>query len=500
MAEETNLSKGNHIEKESLFELSITGLLIISCTGKIIKCNKAAIDLFGGSLNLEGVLINKLFYTDPPFELTEVLDCINADSIISEQMLMLGTEKETAFWAKIHISAVSSDSSEQNTFLCQIQNVSDLKQATEEINYHNHLLNELINSIPDNIFIKDTDSRFLLANRSIARLMGAVSASNLIGNTDFDFYPKKLAKKFRDDELQVMNTGKALINMVEQVIDPEHNRHWYSTSKTPLRNSEGEIIGIMGIGRDISDLVKEKKALRKAKLAAEKADQLKSAFLANLSHEVRTPLNGILGFSQFLKKSFANDPKTSKYLEYIIRNGKRLLHLISDIVDLSKIECDQLLLNDKKFNISELMRKLERATHLLLAEEEKTDIIVRLEIATDDETIMLCSDDQRIEQILFNLLSNAVKFTDKGGIHFGYSLIRNKLRFFVRDTGIGIEEENITQIFDRFIQVDNTLARQYEGAGLGLTIAKGLVGLLKSKIIVDSTPGKGSEFSFSLPI
>lgn len=484
---------------ESLFDLSVIGLLLISHSGKILKGNKAAYHLFGGSLDLEGVPIKKLFYTDPPFELPKLLEAIKNDSSLGEHMLMLGTDKENAFWATIHISPVASNNKNQDTFLCQIQNVSALKQATEEVNYHNTLINELINSIPDNIFIKDKNSRFLLVNRSITLLMGACSTNELIGKTDFDFYPRKLAQKYRNDELTVMNTGKANLNIVEQVIDQDHNRLWYSTSKIPLRDSEGEVIGIMGIGKNITDLVKEKKALRKAKLAAEKADELKTAFLANLSHEVRTPLNGILGFSQFLKKTIPNDPKTSRYLEYIIRNGKRLLHLISDIVDLSKIECDQLTLSQKKFNLYELMNKLNRSLHLMLEEENKKDIKTYLEVDPEMESLFLCNDDQRIEQILHNLLSNAVKFTEKGSIHFGFSGKKNMLRFFVKDTGIGIDEKDAKQIFGRFTQVDNSLARQYEGAGLGLAIARGLVTLLKGSIGLNSIPGKGSEFYFIIP-
>jgi len=377
--------------------------------------------------------------------------------------------------------------------------VSDVKQATKEINYQNHLLHELINSIPDNIFVKDRDSRFFLANRSICEIMGACAVSELIGKSDFDFYPKKLAQKYRNDEITVMSTGKSMINIVEQVVDRDHNRHYFSTSKIPLRDNFGNIIGIMGLGRDITNLVKEKKALRKAKQAAEKADHLKSAFLANLSHEVRTPLNGILGFSQFLKKSSSGDPETSKYLEYIIRNGKRLLHLISDIVDLSKIESEQLTLNYKDFNLYDIMRKQEQVLHIMLDEENKKHLKTHLDVEEPLKEFMVCSDDQRVEQIISQLLSNAVKFTEKGSIRCGYSQSGDHVQLFVRDTGIGIEENEIPAIFERFSQVDNTLARQYEGAGLGLTIVHGLVHLLNGHLEVESTPGKGSEFLISIP-
>lgn len=500
MAGESSIKRQYQLKSEDLFELSVTGLLLISRSGKILKANEAVRKLFAGKPDLEGIQIQRLFSTDPPFDLTDFLGTLPTNTVSSDQILMLGIDKKNSFWASVHFTCLSYQQDEECVYLCQIQNVSDVKQATDEINYQNHLLHELINSIPDNIFVKDKDSRFLLANRSVSFLMGACSVSELIGKTDFDFYPKKLAQKYRNDEIRIMNSGKPMINIVEQVIDQEHNRHYYSTTKTPLYDSSGKVIGIMGIGRDITDMVKEKKALRKAKLAAEKADHLKSAFLANLSHEVRTPLNGILGFSQFLKKSFTNDPKTSKYLEYIIRNGKRLLHLISDIVDLSKIESDQLTLNFKDFSLYDVVRKQGQVLRLTLDEDDKKQVETYLDVDESNREFILYNDDQRIEQIMFHLLSNAAKFTEKGSIHYGYSLAGKYVKLFVRDTGIGIKEKEIPHIFERFVQIDNTLARQYEGAGLGLTIVHGLVTLLNGSVEVKSAPGKGSEFLVSIPI
>jgi PAS domain S-box-containing protein len=500
MSAQKNLPENTDSGQLDLFDLSVTGLLLISTDGAIRKANRAAREMFGSSAVRNGTAIQKIFHDDSASSLSEILKrLLKKKSFQISHLLMLDANKGNVFWANMHFSLIDDTSSGQPFFLCQIQNISDLKKATDEALYHNYLLNELINSIPDNVFIKDAQSRFLLANRSVAEVMGAFSPEELIGKTDFNFYPDKLARKYRNDELEVMKSGKAKLNIIELIIDRDKQKRWYSTSKIPLISSNGDIIGIMGIGRDLTDFVEEKKDMHKAKLAAERADRLKSAFLANLSHEVRTPLNGILGFSQFLKKSLSDDPKTSKYLDYIIQNGKRLLYLISDIVDLSKIECHQLILNNKEFSVLELMRKLERSAHIMLEEENKKNITLCLDIKPKDENIILHNDDQRIEQILHNLLSNAVKFTEQGDITFGYCSNNGKLEFMVKDTGIGIEDENQKQIFESFVQVDNTLTRQYEGAGLGLTIAKGLCKLLKGEIYLKSAPGKGSEFIFTIP-
>ncbi|MBN1951331.1 MAG: PAS domain-containing protein [Bacteroidales bacterium] len=487
------------VEEENLFELSVTGLLLISPSGIIMKANKSACQLVGDPACLDGMDIHQLFKYSPAFNLERLISKLREIDGPYEFTSLLGWDEKLSFWANVHFTLLSSGMSEKENLLCQIINISELKQATEDVSNHMHLINELINNIPDNIFIKDTESRFILANLSVSRLMGAFSANEVVRKTDFDFFPKKLALKYRNDELKVMRTGKAQINLTEQVVDTNHNRLWFSTSKIPLRNSSGEIIGIMGIGRNITDLVKEKKALRKAKQAAEKADHLKSAFLANLSHEVRTPLNGILGFSQFLRKSAPEDSKTAHYIDYIIRNGKRLLHLITDIVDLSKIESDQLVLSLKKFSLLDFMNKNERSLHLMLEEEGKKEAIKPLLIMGKGcAEVSLCQDDYRLEQIILALLSNAVKFTEQGSIHLGCFQTADEISFFVRDTGIGIDEKDIPHIFERFTQVDDTIARQYEGAGLGLTLVKELVRLMNGSIKVSSSLRQGSEFSFTI--
>ena len=330
--------------------------------------------------------------------------------------------------------------------------------------------------------------------------MGAESPEELFGKTDFDFYPKKLASKYRKDEVEIIESGKAKIDIIEQVIDRDHNIHWYSTSKLPLKDSNGRIIGIMGIGREVTRLIKEKKALRKAKIAAEKADQLKTSFLANLSHEVRTPLNGILGFSQFLKQVGTNNPKTDKYIDYIIHNGKRLLNLITDIIDISKIDAGQLRLSITDLSVDDLMNKLERSAMELLAGENKKEISLKLQVDGAEKSVMQSTDAQRLEQILRILISNAVKFTDRGTITLGYTLKAGVIEYYVRDTGIGIDPKDFSQVFERFIQADNSLSRQYEGVGLGLSIASELVRLLHGEIDLKSKVNKGTEFTVSFPL
>lgn len=495
----------NHIIREYadsiLFDLSIIGNLILSPTGTILLANKTAIRLFIENEQLVGKTLKELFFTEPDFDVATLLYTILTEDNIEEQYIgQLGFSKETTFWATLNISLLNTPHDNEPYIFCQIQNVSDLKKATDEINNRNHLINELINSIPDNIFVKDTESRFLLANLYLTNNIGAKTPQDLLGKTDFDFFPKKLAGKYRMDELEVIRTRKAKIDIVEQVIDKQNNIRWYSTSKLPLYDNNGLIIGIMGIGREITRLVKEKKALKKAMHTAEKANKLKTAFLSNLSHEIRTPLNGILGFSQFLKDVGPDNPKSSKYLDYIISNGNRLLNLIVDIIDISKIDAGEISLQHMGFNVNDLINKLKGYTETGLATENKLNIGLKLEVDDINKPFIFYTDKQRLEQILRIVLSNAIKFTDAGSISLGYHIFEDTIQFMVRDTGIGIDRKHHKQIFDRFNQVDNSTTRKYEGVGLGLSIAKELIKLLNGEIELRSKLNKGSDFFIRLPI
>jgi two-component system, sensor histidine kinase and response regulator len=362
---------------------------------------------------------------------------------------------------------------------------------------HNSLLQQLINNMPDNIFVKDTHSKFVIANHWIARIIGVESTKMLIGRTDFDFFPKKLAQKYYNDELKIIQTGRPLLNEQEKVLVNGRIR-WYSTTKVPLYDEHGNIAGIVGVGRDITKNVREKKALEKAKKEAEIADHLKLTFLANLSHEIRTPLNGILGFSQFLRQKQHSEEKQNKYLDIILANGKSLLMLINDIIDISMIESNQVSIKKRPFRLNELIDQAYANYVYQLSQKNKKIKLVAHKALLNEEDIIV-SDDFRINQIMGNLISNAIKFTERGKIEFGYTLDQNKIEFYIADTGIGIKKEQQEEIFKRFRQADESMTRNYGGTGLGLSICRGLVYLLNGKIWVKSEPGQGSTFYFTIP-
>ncbi len=237
-----------------------------------------------------------------------------------------------------------------------------------------------------------------------------------------------------------------------------------------------------------------------AKHKAEEADKLKSAFLANMSHEIRTPMNAILGFSELIIRENINQEKKQLYADYIRSNGKLLLTLIDDIIELSKIEAGIYNIRRQPVDLNKLFDEIH---HDALAEKKrlKRDIAIIRDVNIDTPIEHIIADGNRLKQVLLNLISNAIKFTPKGNITMGYRIPNNAtIEFFVCDTGIGIPKTMHTIIFERFRQVDDSAQRQYGGTGLGLAISKKLVELMGGKIWVESDEGKGSCFRFSLPL
>jgi PAS domain S-box-containing protein len=233
-----------------------------------------------------------------------------------------------------------------------------------------------------------------------------------------------------------------------------------------------------------------------AKNKAEESDHLKSAFLANMSHEIRTPMNAIMGFSEFLMEPGLTKDELEKYIQIIQANSQRLLLIISDIIDISKIQAGQFSIKSENIDVNLLMNEL------LDTYQNKNSInkvAIHLFAEAPYRLVEIQTDGGRIKQIFCNLLNNAKKFTNEGEIEFGYELKEKFIRFFVKDTGIGIEPENLTFIFDGFRQVDAPLKKLNGGNGLGLTISKALVERLGGTIQVNSVFGKGSKFVFTIP-
>ncbi|MFP4060479.1 MAG: ATP-binding protein [Bacteroidota bacterium] len=241
------------------------------------------------------------------------------------------------------------------------------------------------------------------------------------------------------------------------------------------------------------------KTLKEARRKAEESDYLKTAFLANMSHEIRTPMNGIVGFSQLLRRPALSEEKKSTYLDIIYSNSLQLQSIINDIIDLSKIESNQISIEKEYFDINQLLEEKATFFNEYVKIERKHDIKVKVTGLLDEDDKIIYADKVKVTQILNNLLKNAIKFTTKGSVTIRCYIEKEELHLEVTDTGIGIRKEDLFIIFERFRQADNSARRKYGGAGLGLSITRGLVNKMQGKIKVDSEPGKGSIFTVSIP-
>src|SRR6056297_2311333 len=246
---------------------------------------------------------------------------------------------------------------------------------------------------------------------------------------------------------------------------------------------------------------KYKNNLLEAKEKAEESDKLKSAFLANMSHEIRTPMNGIIGFTELLRTNRVTKEKEKQFLDIIDKRSKHLLQLINDIIDISKIEANQLKIEKELFSVNDFLNDLYDVYKNELHNRGKQNVQLYLKNDLNTNNLKINSDETRVKQILTNLLSNAIKFTDAGSIVFGIKKEKKgSVTFFVEDTGMGIPEEKKEEIFNRFQQVENLGTKKYGGVGLGLSISKSLTDLLGGEIWVESEEGKGSRFAFTIPV
>ncbi len=236
--------------------------------------------------------------------------------------------------------------------------------------------------------------------------------------------------------------------------------------------------------------------MKKALQRATEADRLKSAFLANMSHEIRTPMNGILGFTNLLKNNALNTYDKEKYLSIIEKSGKRMLGLINDLIDISKIESGMSEVVTRDFSLNEMILDIHS---FFKPEAEAKNLKLSCTTGLPNDSDIIKTDHEKIYAILINLVKNAIKYTNSGSISFGYELNNHSIHFTVKDTGIGIPKEKLNSIFNRFVQANSSLSRNFEGVGLGLAITKAYVELLKGKIWVDSTFAKGSVFTIEIP-
>ena len=357
-------------------------------------------------------------------------------------------------------------------------------------------LKKAIDTSGEAIFLTDREGIFTFVNPAFIALYGFTSdeiigkvtprilKSGLLDGSVYENFWKTLmdGNEVRGELVNLRKDG-TLINI--------------ESSATPISDEENNIIALLIIQRGNCVRKQIEQELIVAKEKAEESDRLKSAFLANMSHEIRTPLNSILGFSTLLLDPFFDNKEQIEFANLIITNGNNLLTIISDIMDISKIESGEIKIRKSEIDAQKFLTTIKEQFSY---QAEGKNLELRLTCPANDQEKMIFADPERLRQIFNNLMSNAIKFTEIGHIEIGCLLKGEMIEFYINDTGIGIPEVYHEVIFERFRQVENEKTRKYGGNGLGLTISKNLIELMGGKIWLESEPDEGSTFYFSLPI
>lgn len=485
-----------------LYDFAPIGYLTLSTTGEITKINFAAARMLDKD---RLYLINQRFANflskDSKSAFTHFFQNVFSESGKQTCEVIVSIKEN------IPLYAVIDGIVNQTSDLCLLtmRNITKrrlaeigLLESNEKIKESENNFRQLVSNI-DECFWLRTDNEILYVSPGFEKIWG-MPCQYLYDNPQLftekihpDDKPEVL-KIFQSDDF--VKTG--IFDFDYRIIRGDNEVRWINAKTFPIFDNTGKIIRRAGIALDITEKIQQYKELVEEKKHAEESDLLKSAFLANMSHEIRTPMSGILGFAELLKDVDLENDRQQEYIRIIEESGERMLNIINEIIDISKIESGQM-----RVNISEvdLNKCLEDNYNFFKPEAEKKNIELKMTKVLQNKEAVIKTDQYKLNGILTNLIKNAIKFTKHGSIEFGYVLNSSKteLEFYVKDTGAGIPIDRQTAIFDRFIQADieNKMAQQ--GAGLGLTISKAYVDMLDGKIWLESIVNVGTTFHFTLP-
>ena len=393
--------------------------------------------------------------------------------------------------------------------------ILDLSQSRlgERLSQSEQFLELVVEFIPNMIFVKEArDLRFVRFNKAGEELVGP-SRSTLLGKSDYDFFPKEQAEYFVAKDREVIKT-KAVVDIPEEPIQTANGTRYLHTKKIPVFDKDGNPQYLIGISEDITEkkiaeqqkiaLLQAEAARQQAEKSAEQmallnekandANRAKSAFLANISHELRTPLGAMLGFAELALETTSQEEKAD-YVQTILRNGKELLRIVDEVLDISKAESNSIEIEKVRFSLSDFLKDIG---HLMEVRAKQKNLNLKF-VSQGNLPTFIYSDPYRLRQILLNVIGNAIKFTEQGTVTAETVQEGDLVKFTVTDTGIGIDSVQAEKLFRPFAQADDSTTRKFGGTGLGLYLSRRLARLLGGDVkILQSTAGQGSRFEVSV--
>mgnify|MGYP006282269397 CR=1 FL=1 len=496
-----------------MFHNLVEGVYRTTPEGIIIDANPALVQILGFP-NKESLLETNAntLYPDKRDRLKE-FKLASEKNIITSNEIRLRQYNNNIIWVSDSYRAVRDGEGKIEYFEGTIVDITERKEAEEALHRSEERYKNFISQVADAVyrfeFVKPVsvnlsiekqidriydDSRLAECNPAFLKMYGLKSESDILNNTVTDFHGTKDNIHNRQVTAEFIRAGYKTENNITEEIDSQGNRKYFNNNTVGIIK-DGYLIRIWGTQTDITEQKKFENELIQAKQKAEESNKLKTHFLANMSHEIRTPMNSIIGFMDFLQTMDLTAKERDSYIDTMHKSGQRLLDTINDIIEMSKIETENIKPELTEIDLGSLMDYL---SGLLRPQAEEKNL--ELKLSEDPENdYLLRSDKNILLSILTNLIKNAIKFTREGSIELGYYSEEDNIIFFVKDTGIGIPESHHETVFDRFVQADIEMSRSYEGSGLGLSIAKEYSDILGGRIWFDSKENEGSTFYFSLP-
>ncbi|WP_052721421.1 PAS domain S-box protein [Methanococcoides methylutens] len=475
---------------EIIFNSVNDGILIYASDGHFLEVNRVMCDDLGYQKD-ELLQMTVMDITPPEFrKITgeQIAEKLKQGSGFVETMVQC----KDGSLASIELNVRPIKYKGTPAVLAVARNITERKIAERKLRESEEKFKTVFESANDGIYVTDLYGRFLEVNKIACKQLG---------------YTRSELLQMRPQDIDLFADATDVGSQIDQLLQDEHNlfesilvRKDGSTFPVEVNIQVIDYMGekaILGVSRDMTEHKQADEAMLNAKLAAEDASRAKSEFLTNMSHELRTPLNSIIGFSEVLCSENVGDlnDMQKRYVSNVYRSGKHLLELINDILDLSKIEAGKMSLNPDKFAIRDTINEIME-TMMPLATEKG----IELKCDIDPERPFIVADAVKLRQIIYNLVSNAIKFTDRGGsVTIETRSSDDRISVLVKDTGIGISVVDQKKLFQPFVQIDSSNAREYGGTGLGLSLVKNFVEMHGGKIWVESEVEKGSTFGFTIP-
>lgn len=479
-------------------ETSLDAIILAEVNGPVISANTAACEMFEMTESEMHALTDYTLFDaeDPRFN--KLLERLERDGYVKGELNCF-KKNGSSFPVEVS-SSVFKDSRGISLTSMIIRDIAERKKTEGALRKNEETIRLLFNSTAEGIYMIDMNGEITFSNKSALSQLGYEREEEVIGKN-----MHRLVHHTRDDGTAFSPETCKIMNALASgnAIHADNEVFWRKDGSCfpaeywshPV-SSNGRIIGSVITFLDVSQRMQMIRDLIAAKEKAEESDRLQSAFLANMSHEIRTPMNGILGFLELLSEPDLEEKTKKEYIDIVNKSGYRLLDTINDIIEISKIEAGAAKISFADVNVEEVM-KYHYDFFSPQAAEKGLAMVMPRQVSGAEAVVS--TDRHKLEGILTNLIKNALKFTETGFIEFGNYIEENWLVFYVKDSGLGISEDQVDAIFERFVQADQKLTRAHEGSGLGLSITKAHVKSLGGKISVQSEPGKGSTFFFTIP-